>query len=413
MRRAALWLALSAAILAQEPADIVTLLLKGGASVTGRVVRVEKDGVLLRSELGGESVERLWTWEQVDDADPLKPRAPAAAADLVAGVEVDDGVVRVRGVVVSRSLDLLIVQDRNGNHRFDPSRVRVTDVWLAGREVLDEGPGRAALPAPETLKTPSDHRRAAAEAARAGRDKEANDLLRVAEVLSEIRRPDQEVFRSIALLRVGTPERSQAVWGLRRRVLDQSYEDAIADLDRMEAQGMDAGPAAEDVRRELSALQRLPVEARIVLYHDAMASEEVWRLAQDGSIGWKTASEQVRDELSARLCRLTAARFSIDEETARRTWEGRPEDRRLAASWGTGSFLASGEGSSADCEAWWSSAPAEDRYAALRALAAEVSGQVLEVISKDCAGCGGRGEKGGRTCGRCMGGRTERVVLYR
>lgn len=413
MRRAVLWLALSAAILAQDTSDTVTLLLKGGATVTGRLVRVEKDGVLLRSDLGGESVERLWTWDQLEDADPLKPHAPAAAPGLVAGVEVDDGAVRVRGVVVSRSADLLVVQDRDGSHRFDPTRARVTEVWLAEREVLDQAQLRAGFAPTEAPKTPADHRRAAAEAARAGLDQEANDLLRVAEVLSELGRPDQEVFRRIARLRLGTTGRSQAVWDLRRRVLDQSYDEAIAALDRMEASDSKGGDAVQAVRAELSVLRRLSVEERMVLYCDAAAAEEVWGLVQDGSIGWETASRYVREELSARLRERTAVRFSIDEETARRAWDARPQERRLVASWGTGSFLATAEGSSADREAWWSSAPPEERYAALRALSAEVSGQVLDVIMKDCAGCGRRGEAGGRTCGRCMGHRTERVVLYR
>lgn len=332
-----LWATLAAALLAQEPADTVTLRLKGGASVTGRLVRIEKDGVLLRWDIGGEAAERLWTWEQLDDADPMKPRRAAPPTVL-----------------------------------------------------------------PPDLETP-----------RSGPDRPDDDLLRVSQLLSHLGRPDREALSAIGRLDTGSTGRARDVAELRRRILDQSYEDALAVLDRIEAADPWGPCAAKVLRGELTSLLRLPVEDRVVLFYDAAIEEALWALAKNGSIGWASASFHVREELAEEVCARTADRFSLDAETARRTWDRRPADRQIVASWGAGSFLADALGSETMREEWWSAATPEERHAALKGLAAEALGQVIQVVNKDCPGCGARGQKEGRTCERCAGRRVERVVIYR
>lgn len=408
-----LWLLLALPALAQEPADTVTLLLEGGASVTGRLVRVEEHGVRLRRDLGGEVLERLWTWDLIDDADPFERARATPPAGFVAGVEVQEGEHTFRGVVVSRSADLLVIRDRQGNHRFDPSRVRIREVLLAEGEVLDEARIGGSLAGGATTATAADHPRAATEAACLGRDREANDLLRIAEVLSELGRPDQEALWRIGLLRVHSPEEEADVREMRRHVLDQAYEEALRVLDRMRARNREHGMVLDALRNELTALRCLPVEVRIVLWYDTELAKSLWGLARDGSLSWSTASAYVRGELAAEVRQRTADRFSIDVETARTTYDRRPADRQAVVSWGSGSFLAAAGVSEADREAWWARATPEERYAPLRALAAEVCGQVLSVVTKDCAGCGGRGESDGTRCDRCAGHRRERVVIYR
>lgn len=410
-------LLLAAALAAQDAGDSVTLLLKGGTSAHGWIVRVERDGVRLRMDCAGEPVERLWTWDQIDDAEPLKTRSGACttpAPGVLAGVEVVEGARRVRGVVDSRSTDLLVVRNREGTFRFDPARAQVADAWIAEREVLTDAELEQRLAPSGALVTAEDHRRAGAEAARLGFDDRANDLFRMAEVVADEGRLDHPLLRQIAAVRAGGTERARGIWDLRRKLLDQSYEEAIALLDHMEATDPGGGRDLEPLRAGLERLRDLPVAARIALFRDAAAAETLWALARDAGTTWDGASTYVREQLASELARRTAARFSVDEGSARRAWEERATAGHRAASWGPGSFLA-GQATVAQCEEWWEGAAPEDRWQALRALFAELTGEGVEVLTKDCPGCGGRGKAldSDAPCPRCKGRGKERVVLYR
>jgi len=410
-------LLLVAALAAQDAGDSVTLLLKGGTTARGWIVRVEHDGVRLRMDCAGESVERLWSWDQIDDAEPLKAKSGTCAASapgVLPGVEVIQGAQRIRGVVDSRSADLLVVRNREGTFRFDPARARVTDAWVAEREVLTDDELVERLAPAGAVVTAEDHRRAGAEAARLGLDERANDLFRMAEVLSDEGRLDHPLLREIAAIRATGADRARGLWDLRRKLLDESYEEAIALLDRLESSDPGGGRDLEPLRPDLERLRDLPTSTRIALFRDAAAAEALWAVARDAGTTWEGASTYVREQLSSELARRTAARFSVDEGTARRAWEQRAAGAPRAASWGSGTFLA-GEATAAQREEWWAGATPEERGQTLRALFAESTGEAVEVVTKDCPGCGGRGAPCGSDspCARCKGRGKERVVLYR